>query len=230
MSSSWLRIAWAAAILALAAGVGPRALAQEKVDEQQIVNRALGTVERLRTDEKFRPSFEAGLAKARAVLVVPDLYKGGFILGGEFGNGALLVRNPQSGWSYPAFYSLSGGSLGVQFGIEDVSIVFLILTEKGLQAVLQDKFKIGGEMQVAIGLVGGGEEAATTGALGKDIEAFALGAVGLYGALSLEGAVLTPRDTYDEAYYGKKVSARAIVLEGAASNAEADRLRDFLGK
>src|SRR5262245_55516364 len=87
------------------------ARAQAGVDQQQTINKALGTVERLRTKENFKKEFEADLARAKAVLVVPDLYKAGLIIGGQFGNGVLLVRGKDGSFSYPAFYTLSGGSI-----------------------------------------------------------------------------------------------------------------------
>ena len=206
----------------------PARPAQAQVDQQQLVNRALGTVERLRSDERWKVSFDPELAKARAVLVVPDLYKAGFVLGGQFGNGVLLVRGKDGSFSYPAFYALSGGSLGLQIGAEDVSIVFVIESEKGLDAVLKNEFKIGGEAQVAMVVVGGGEEVNTTSNMNVDIRAYAFGAVGFFGSLSLQGAVISPRDSWNQDYYGKPVAASAVVLQGAASNPQADKLRDFL--
>ena len=203
--------------------------AHAQVDQQQTVNRALATVERLRSDQRFKTSFDPYLAQARAVLVVPDLYKAGFIVGGQFGNGVLLVRKPDKSFGYPGFYALSGGSIGLQIGAEDVSIVFLINSDKGLDAVLSNKFKIGGEMQVAMLVMGAGEEVNTTTNMKTDIMAYALGAVGLFGSLSLEGAVITARDSWNQAYYGKPIDSTALVLHDAAANPEADRLRDFLG-
>jgi lipid-binding SYLF domain-containing protein len=203
--------------------------ARAQVDQQQTVNRALGTVERLRSDTRFKSSFEPWFNNARAVLIVPDLYKGGFIVGGQFGNGVLLVRKPDKSFGYPGFYALSGGSIGLQIGAEDVSIVFLINSDKGLDAVLSNKFKIGGEMQVAMLVMGAGEEVNTTTNMKTDIMAYALGAVGLFGSLSLEGAVITARDSWNQAYYGKPIDSTALVLHDAAANPEADRLRDFLG-
>jgi len=202
--------------------------ARAQVDQQQTVNRSLATIERLRTDQRFKGDFDGWLAKARAVLIVPDLYKAGLIVGGQFGNGALLVRGQDGAFSYPGFYTLSGGSVGLQLGAEDVSIAFLIMSDNGLNAVLQNKFKIGGEMQVAMLVVGGGEEVNTTSNMNADIRAYALGAVGLFGSLSLEGAVISPRDSWNEAYYGKPIAARDVVLNAGAKNPEADRLRDFL--
>jgi len=214
--------------LVLAALAAPIVPARAQVDQQQAVNQALGTIERLRTKQNFKDQFNADLARARAVLIVPDLYKVGFVIGGQFGNGVLLVRRKDGSFSYPAFYSLSGGSIGLQIGAEDVSIVFLVTSERGLEALLQNHFKIGAEAQAAIAVVGGGIEGNTTTNGGIDIKAYALGAIGLYGSLSLEGAVITPRDSWNQAYYGRPISARAVVLQNLAQNPEADRLRDFL--
>ena len=80
------------AILGMAALVAHARPAMAQVDQQQTVNRAEAAVERLRGEKPMKPQFEADLAKARAVLVVPDLYKAGFVIGGQFGNGVLLVR------------------------------------------------------------------------------------------------------------------------------------------
>ena len=218
----------AAFLLVFAAiGLGAPA-AHAQVDQQQIINRSLATVERLRSDAQTKPLFEPWFRSARAVLVVPDLYKAGFIVGGQFGNGVLLVRRPDGTFGSPGFYALSGGSVGLQIGAEDVSIVFVIATDKGLDAVLSDKFKIGGEMQVAMLVMGAGEEVNTTAHAGADIRAYALGAIGLFGSLSLEGAAITARDSWNQAYYGKPVNSRDLVLKDAAANPESDRLRDFL--
>lgn len=225
-----MRILAAFAAILAAALVLSAAPARAQVDQQQTVNRALATIERLKTDKRFQSDFVPQLAQARAALIVPDLYKGGFILGGQFGNGVLLARGSDGNWSYPCFYSLAGGSLGLQFGLEDVSIVFLIKTDRGLDAVLQDQFKIGAEMQVALAVVGGGTEAATTSNMHADILAYALGAVGFYGSVSLEGAALSPRESWNSAYYGHAAGARAIILQNAVRNPQADRLRDFLAK
>lgn len=217
-----------AALALMLLTLGAAAPARAQVDQQQTINHALGAIERLKSDQRWKTSFDPELAKARAVLVVPDLYKAGFVLGGQFGNGVLLVRGKDGNFSYPAFYTLSGGSVGLQIGAEDVSVAFLIMTDKGLEAVMQDKFKIGGEMQVALAVVGGGEGVSSGSNMAADIRAYAYGAIGLYGSLSLEGAVISPRDSWNEAYYGKRLAARDIVFNGIATNPEADKLRDFL--
>ncbi len=204
--------------------------AMAQVDQQKTVNNAASTVERLKTDSNFQTSFLEDLQRARAVLIVPDLYKGGFILGGQYGNGVLLVHLPDGSWSYPAFYTMEGGSVGLQIGLETSSILFIINSEKALRAILSNQFKIGADAGITVVVVGAGIGASTTSNLGADITAVSLSGIGLYGGLSLEGTVLSPRESWNASYYGENVSSRALVLDNAVSNPQADRLRDILAR
>jgi lipid-binding SYLF domain-containing protein len=209
-------------------GLAAYAQAVQAVDQQQVVNRALSTVEMLKTQAAFRNTFISNLSRAHAVLIVPDFYKGAFIIGGSWGNGILLARTNGGGFGSPAFYSLTSGTFGLQLGLEDASVTFLVMTDKGLDAVLQNQFKIGVNAGVTVVVVGAGMGADTTSAMGADILAYSQGAVGLFGGIALEGAIITPRDSWNLIYYGKDVAARDIVLGNVVSNPEADKLRDFL--
>jgi lipid-binding SYLF domain-containing protein len=204
------------------------ALARAQQDQQQTVSGALATLERMKGDPNFLEGFQPKLNQARAVLIVPALYKGGFIFGGQYGNGVLLARLADGSWSYPAFYTLQGGSFGLQIGLESASILFLIMTDKGLQAVLSNQFKFGADTGITFLVVGAGVGAATTSNLGADIYAFSLSGVGLYGGLSLEGTVLSARESWNAAYYDSNVASRAIVLDNSVKNSRADGLRDIL--
>jgi lipid-binding SYLF domain-containing protein len=212
-------------VLTLALAALP-ALAQQ--DQQQTVNSSLSTLERMKGDANFRDGFQPKLDQARAVVIVPALYKGGFIFGGQYGNGVLLARLEDGSWSYPAFYTMEGGSLGLQIGLESTAVLFIIMTDKGLHAMLDNQFKFGADTGVTVLVVGAGVGASTTSNLGADIYAYSLTGVGLYGGLSLEGTVLSARESWDAAYYGSNVSSRAIVLDNAVSNPRADGLRDIL--
>ena len=214
------------ALLTLVFCLATPAWAQQ--DQQQTVNSALTTVERMKSDSGFREGLQPKLDQARAVLIVPALYKAGLFFGGQYGNGVLLAKLPDGSWSYPAFYTLEGGSFGLQIGVESTSILFLIMTEKGLQAVLNSQFKFGADSGLTVLIVGAGVGAATTANLGADILAFSLSGIGLYAGLSLEGTVLSPRESWNAAYYGTNVASRAIVLDNSVSNPRADALRDFL--
>src|SRR5579859_5087453 len=212
-------------VLTLALAAIP-ALAQQ--DQQQTVNAALSTLERMKGDANFRDGFQPKLDQARAVVIVPALYKGGFIFGGQYGNGVLLARMADGSWSYPAFYTMEGGSFGLQIGLESTAVLFIVMSDKGLHAMLNNQFKFGADTGVTVLVVGAGVGASTTSNLGADIYAYSLTGIGLYGGLSLEGTVLSARESWDAAYYGSNVSSRAIVLDNAVSNPRADALRDIL--
>ncbi len=212
-------------ILAFALAVLFAGPAMAQLDQEQTVNSALATIERIKTSQ---PSIREQMDKARAVLIVPNFYKGGFFIGGEYGNGVLLVRQPDSSWSYPAFYTMEGGSLGFQIGLQSTSVVFLIMSDKGLQAILNNQFRFGADAGITVVVVSAGAGASTTSNLGADILAYSFSGMGLYAGMSLEGSVLAPRESWNAAYYGRAVASRAIVFDHAASNPQADRLRDFL--
>lgn len=197
-------------------------------DQQQTVNGALSTIERVKGNATFQEEFQPKLDQARAVLIVPSLYKGGFFFGGQYGNGVLLARLADGSWSYPAFFTMEGGSFGLQIGLESTSILFLIMTDKGLDAVLNSQFKFGADSGITVLVVGAGVGASTTSNFGADIYAFSLSGVGLYGGLSLEGTVVAARESWNAAYYGSNVASRAILLDNSVSNQRADPLRDFL--
>lgn len=213
-----------AAVVSL--GLALPALAQQ--DQQQTVNSALTTLERMKGDANFKEAFQPKLDQARAVVLVPALYKGGFIFGGQYGNGVLLARMPDGSWSYPAFYTMEGGSFGLQIGLESTAVLFIIMSDKGLQAVLNNQFKFGADTGITVLVVGAGVGASTTSNLGADIYAYSLTGIGLYGGLSLEGTVLSARESWNAAYYGSNVASRAIVLDNSVSNPKADPLRDVL--
>lgn len=207
-------------------GLALPALAQQ--DQQQTVNSAMSALERMKGDANFKEAFQPKLDQARAVVVVPALYKGGFIFGGQYGNGVLLAKMADGSWSYPAFYTMEGGSFGLQIGLESTPVLFIIMSDKGLQAVLNNQFKFGADTGITVLVVGTGVGASTTSNLGADIYAYSLSGVGLYGGLSLEGTVLSARESWNAAYYGSNVASRAIVLDNSVSNPKADALRDVL--
>ena len=162
------------------------------------------------------------------VLIVPALYKGGFIFGGQYGNGVLLAKMADGSWSYPAFYTMEGGSFGLQIGLESTAVIFTIMSDKGLHAVLNNQFKFGADTGLTVLVVGAGIGASTTSSLDTDIYAFSMTGIGLYGGLSLEGTALAPRESWNAAYYGQDVASRAIVLDNSVANPKADALRDIL--
>lgn len=198
-------------------------------DPARLVAKAASTVERLRRDPNMQHDVNSLLARARAVLIIPDLVKGGFILGAEYGTGVLLTRDRAGQWSGPAFYSIASGSLGLQIGLQDSETLFVIMSDGGLKAVMEDRFKAGADAGVAVAHVGAGAEAATTANAGADIYAFSK-AVGAYGGASLEGSGILPRHSWNAAYYGGNPTPEDIVLARRLDNPHSSRLKDVLAR
>src|SRR5262249_31912982 len=154
------------------------------------------TVDDIREETKKSGELDNQLADAKGVLIVPSFYKAGFFIGGAFGDGVLLARLPDGSFSDPAFYRMTAGSLGLQFGMVSQAVVFVIRTEKGLSAVMNDQFKMGANAGIAIGTIGAGAEAATTTHVGQDIVAYSKDS-GLFAGGSIEGAAIQPRKDWN---------------------------------
>lgn len=198
-------------------------------DQTMMVGKAVSVVERLRSDPNFTDQMASLLPRARAVLIVPDLVKGGFILGAQYGTGVLLARDASGRWSGPAFYSIAAGSVGLQLGLQDAESVYVIMNEGGLKAVVDNQFKAGAEAGVAVAMVGAGASANTTTNVGADIYAFSR-AVGLYGGATLDGAGILPRHSWNAAYYGGNPTPEDILFSRTLDSRQADRLRDILSR
>ena len=190
-----------ATLAAAAAAQSVPAIADDVQDARHVMEEAAITVERVRAAQKSFERMDDLLRQAKGVLVVPSYYKAGFILGGGYGDGVLLQRQSPTAFGDPAFYRMTSGSIGLQAGMQSAEIVFMILTEKGLNAVLNDEFKFGANVGISVGSVGAGAEAATTTNVGKDIVAYSTNA-GLFAGGALEGAVIKPRKDWNAAVYG----------------------------
>lgn len=197
-------------------------------EQQTVVDRATLTVQDLMTQNVSQDP-KTLLRSAKAVMVCPRIFKAGFLIGGEGGNCVLLARGGNGAWSYPAFYTIGSGSFGFQAGIEDNQLMMLVMTQRGLNALLDSQLKLGLDAGVAVATVGAGIQGDTTAAVGADIVAYSASR-GLYGGISLQGSVLTTQSDWDQAYYGQPVGARQIVMQMQASNPGADPLRDQLSR
>jgi lipid-binding SYLF domain-containing protein len=164
--------------------------------------------------------------RARALLIFPELVKGAFIIGGEGGSGVLVGRDSR-GWSYPAFYTLASGSLGFQIGGQVAEMVLTIMSGKALDAIINNQFKIGGNIDVAAGPVGKGLSASTTTNFSGDAYSFAK-TQGLYAGVSLEGAGIFKQDSRNSEYYVSGAQPDGIVVQRKYSNRNAQILLDAL--
>lgn len=159
--------------------------------------------------------------RAKAVLIAPEVAKAGFIFGGSGGRAVLLVRDAKSGrWRGPAFYTLATASVGFQAGISVSEMMTLVMTDKGLNSLLSDSFKMGPDASVAAGPVGAGAKADVI----TDLVTYSR-SKGIYGGINLDGTVVATSDDWNEAYYGKKaVHAPDILIRGNVHSKGADRL------
>ena len=196
--------------------------------EQSLVDRAALTVNDMMTQNVSQDPRNL-MRQARAVLICPQLFKAGFFVGGEGGSCVLAGRAGNGTWSYPAFYTITNGSFGFQFGVQDSELMLLIMTDKGLRAMMDSQVHLGANASVAVATIGGGVQGATTAAAGADIVAFAQ-ARGLFGGVSLDGGVMSAKIDSNQAYYGQPLVARQIVLQMQGSNPGADPLREVLTK
>jgi SH3 domain-containing YSC84-like protein 1 len=192
-------------------------------DSQKLVDDAAAMLRAMSADSSWS-SFAETYADARGVILVPDFLEAGLIIGGGGGQCLILARSgPGDAWSAPSFCLVGEASFGLQIGFQKSEIVMMVMNEEALLEVLSGTAKFGGEAGLAMGLVGGGIEGATT--LNADIDIFAFSrAQGLYGGIKLDGGWIEPDDTYNHAYYGRAVTAKHIVVDRRVNNPAANAL------
>jgi len=200
--------------------IGTYALAGSS--REDTVKRLQNSVDVLRaimaTPDKGIP--EEVLSGAKCILVVPDLIKGGFILGGKHGRGVASCRTSE-GWSAPAFVSVGGGSWGLQIGVEGVDLVMLVMNDQGFQHLLSSKFQLSGEGSAAAGPVGRHASAGTDWKMNTQMLTYSR-SKGLFAGITLEGAVVQQDDDSTKAIYGKNVKFRNILSGRVATPQSAE--------
>jgi lipid-binding SYLF domain-containing protein len=168
--------------------------------------------------------FQRNVIWARGIFIVPQMLRGGFMIGGSGGRGVLLSQDGATGqWSSPAFYSMGSVSLGFQIGSDVSEIILLIMTDRGLNALLSTNYKIGSDVTVAAGPMG----RASAKAQNADILAFGR-SQGICGGISLEGAAFSLLDDWNRQYYGKPVQLFDILINQNVQNRQAEPLRQPL--
>jgi SH3 domain-containing YSC84-like protein 1 len=174
-----------------------------------------GTVmqEVLNTPENIPQSI---LDKAECVIVFPSVLKGAFVVGGSYGRGAMVCRKGpefKGPWGAPAMYALEGGSIGFQIGGEATDLVLLVMNGRGVNAILESQVKLGADASIAAGPVGRDASADTDAYMRAEVLSYSRSR-GLFAGISLEGASLRPDNDATHDVYGRKLSAREIVMGG----------------
>jgi lipid-binding SYLF domain-containing protein len=148
------------------------------------------------------------LKSAKCVAIVPNMIKGGIGIGGQHGKGVATCKTTQ-GWSAPAFFTVSGGSFGLQFGAEGVDLIMLMMNDKGMQALLQDKFQVGGAASAAAGPVGR-DAAGGTSWKATPILTYSR-SKGVFGGLTLNGTVMHQDKDTAKAFYGEEQTSQQLL-------------------
>ncbi|MEO0400072.1 MAG: lipid-binding SYLF domain-containing protein [Pseudomonadota bacterium] len=219
-SSFSLRRIAAAVTLALGVAMATPAAAGDRREEAiDLINDAAETTAYFAADTAFEPLWNLA-DRAKAMVIIPEKIRAGFIIGGSAGDAVMVARNKDGTWSQPTFLTVGSLSFGFQAGGEASELILLVMTEEGMESLLTSSVKLGGDISIAAGPLGAGAKAQTT-----DILAFARSR-GLYGGLSLEGSYLKSRRNWNKAYYDADVTPNEVIVKGDVYNPASARLQN----
>ena len=187
--------------------------------QMKVIDGAQRTIGDLRADRGFGYAADV-LSRAKAVLIIPSMVKAGFIIGGEGGDGVVLVRQGIH-WSDPAFYSMGAATFGLQAGIEGAELVLFIMSDRALADIMRDEFKIDSTVGLAILMVGANAHA--TNQDYGDIVVWSH-AAGAFAGFTINGSQIQQRHQWNNEYYGQQASIPDI-LSNKVCNFSAQSLR-----
>jgi lipid-binding SYLF domain-containing protein len=178
---------------------GPAFAASSKEDLQARIDSAKSVMEQIMGAEDRNIPMNI-LQQATCVAVVPGLLKGAFVFGGQYGQGVVTCRTGH-GWSGPVFIRMAGGSFGFQIGGQSTDLVLVAVNDKGLQDLLKNKFKIGGDASAAAGPVGRSGQASTDWKMNAELLSYSRNK-GLFAGIDLDGTSVSQNREDTELYYG----------------------------
>lgn len=218
-----LLFAFLLAFMVAAAGT---ATAQTKEEAERIIEKARIVVEEMMTS-RDRVVPEDLLRDCAGLAIIPEMIKGGFIVGGSYGKGVVLAHKAGK-WSGPAFIYLGAGSLGFQIGVEMVDLILVVIGDQTMDSFLKASFKLGGDVAIAAGPYGAQATAATDILLKGGIFSYSR-AQGLFAGVSLEGAGMGTQSDLNRAYYDLE-SAKSILYGEVPTTPAAKSLIDAVEK
>jgi lipid-binding SYLF domain-containing protein len=220
----WVCCALVGAIVALTA---VPAEAGDLSKEQQLVDKARMTWESFAASPILRSELHDWLRVAKGIFIVPHAIKGAAGVGVAGGQGVLLVRDEKTGeWSYPAFYTARALSVGIQIGGGVSEVVFVVRSQRGLEQFYGSQFKLGMNIGVAAGPMGGG-----MGLEGLTADLFVYArAKGAFVGTAVKGGHIAVADKANQAYYGRPVKPTDILVERTVSNPQAQELRTAMAE
>ncbi|MBI5123907.1 MAG: lipid-binding SYLF domain-containing protein [Candidatus Omnitrophica bacterium] len=170
------------------------------------------------------------LKNCEAIGIFPSTVSGAFIIGGRYGQGVVVARDPKTRkWGAPAFFTIGGASLGWQIGGQATDLIFVINSKRGLVGLMQDKFTLGGDAAVAAGPIGRKAEASTDILLKSGIFSYSR-SKGLFAGVALQGAMIAPNKEDDKLLYGNDITTDMIFNGKVKPTAESKELIETLNK
>ncbi|MCH2180403.1 MAG: lipid-binding SYLF domain-containing protein [Mariniblastus sp.] len=155
------------------------------------------------------------LQDAAGVAIIPNVIKGGFVIGARFGTGVILIRDPKGGWHAPVFIKLTGGNIGWQAGVQSTDVILVFKTPQSVQGLLSGKLTLGADASVAAGPIGRQASAATDGQLSAEIFSYSRSR-GLFLGVSLDGSVIQVDTMANAEYYRSPTPGAPVVVPEAA--------------
>ncbi|MEO6925030.1 MAG: lipid-binding SYLF domain-containing protein [Rhodanobacter sp.] len=171
------------------------------------------------------------LRDAKAIAVIPDMLKVGFVFGGRRGEGLISVKSANGTWSNPSFINMTGGSVGFQAGVSSTDVILVFRTQRGVDSIVRGKFTLGADASAAAGPVGRSANASTDGQLKAEIYSYSR-TRGLFAGVALDGSAIRIDYDANASVYGAGITPRRI-FEGGVSNVPApvvdfrDRLEEY---
>jgi lipid-binding SYLF domain-containing protein len=200
-AGNWTRAIFGAAVAAMLMIASVPAMA---ADASGLIGDALAVLKEMAKQDDASEMAKV-IKGAEAVAIVPSMVKAGLIIGGEYGEG-LILRKKGGKWLGPSFYNLSGGSVGLQIGVQKIGFVLVVKNEKGIEAFMKSRTKLGADAAVAAGPVGRRGEAATDAQLKAEIYSYSM-TKGLFAGVSLEGSVISASVKRNKEYWKRDISA-----------------------
>ncbi|WDI33144.1 lipid-binding SYLF domain-containing protein [Hyphococcus flavus] len=208
-----------AAFAAFTMALGPAAAKSKQEKAEELIIDAADTVSYFANDSAYEPLWDAA-DNAKAMVIIPKSLRGGFIIGASGGNAVMVARNDDGSWSEPTFFTVGSLSIGFQAGFEGSETILLVMTQRGMEHLLSTTVKLGADLSLAAGPIGAGAKAQTV-----DVLAFSRSR-GLYGGVSLEGAILKSRGSWNEGYYQANVTPADIIYREKVSRPQSAVLQN----
>jgi SH3 domain-containing YSC84-like protein 1 len=169
------------------------------------------------------------LEKAHCIIIVPGMKQAGFVVGGKYGKGYAVCRKNRAGWGAPEGIRIEGGSFGFQIGASSTDVIMLVMNERGMRRLTEDRFTLGAEASVAAGPVGRHTTAQTDVQISAEILSWSR-SKGLFAGIALTGATLRPDNDTNAELYGRKLEPREVLAGNLAAPAAAKPLLETLNK